>query len=317
MSAVAPGRPVTAIIVTYQSARTIGRTLAAARRCYDEGVLDTVIVDNNSTDATREILARETAWARVVLSDENNGFGRGCNIGFAHVRSAYTILLNPDAVIEPEAVRTMLAFMEAHPRAGIVGPAIFCGDDERNPVLQHTGPRPTPWSVVRDAIPFLRRRDGQVTIVPGSPPIRTGWVSGAVYMIRSELMRRLEGFDPRFFLYWEEMDLCERAEHAGFQTWALGGATARHVVGASSGCADSRLGRTIPKHYFQSRYYYMVKHHGWLAAAPAELGEFVLLGLESVLDAARGRGMYRLRPRLEAAPLSMPRRVPLSPADER
>jgi hypothetical protein len=296
-------RPVTAIIVTYRSARTIGRALAAARRCHDAGLLDVVVVDNASSDATREILSREAGWACVVLEATNHGFGRGCNIGFEHVESPYTILINPDAVIEPDALRTMLAFMERCPRAGIVGPATLVG--ENSDFFQPTGPYPTPWSTVRDATPLLRRRPTAVAIVPGSAPMRTGWVCGAILMIRTDLMRRLGGFDPRFFLYWEEVDLCRRAEYAGFENWVLGTAVAHHVVGASSG-GGPRVGAAVARHYYQSRYYYMAKHHGWLAATAAELAEFVLLGLESALDALRGRGLERLRPRLQAALLSLP-----------
>jgi hypothetical protein len=62
----------------------------------------------------------------------------------------------------------------------------------------------------------------------------------------------------------------------------------------------------VARHYYQSRYYYMAKHHGWLAATAAELAEFLLLGMESALDALRGRGLQRLRPRLQAAILSLP-----------
>lgn len=298
-------KPVTAVIVTYRSAHTIGRTLAAVRRSYDEGLLDVVIVDNASSDATPQILRRERHWARIVFSGANNGFGRGCNIGFAYVRSPYTLFLNPDAVIEPDALRKLLVFMQTNPWVGIAGPAILCGDDERHPVLQHTGPCPTPWSVVRDAAPFLRRRSSAVGIVPGAAPMGTGWVCGAVLMIRSALMRRLEGFDPRFFLYWEEIDLCKRAAQAGFETWAVGKAVAGHIIGASSRGAP-RLNSAVAKHYYQSRYYYMKKHHGRLAAIAAELGEFVLLSLESAADALRGRGLERLRPRLQAALLSLP-----------
>src|SRR5688572_22468447 len=149
-------RPVTAVIVTYQSARTIGRALAAARRCYDAQLLDVVIVDNNSTDATREIIGREADWARLVLTEKNNGFGRGCNIGFALVTSPYTIFINPDAVVEPEAIRTMLRFMEQNPKVGIVGPATVCGENGGSTVLQHTGLCPTPWTIVQKSMPFLR-----------------------------------------------------------------------------------------------------------------------------------------------------------------
>ena len=289
---------VTAIIVTYQSARTIGAALAAARRCHDAGLLDLVVVDNASRDATREILAREAGWARVVLSDRNNGFGRGCNLGFEHVASPYTLFLNPDAVVEPDCLRGLMMFLEQHPKAGIVGPATLVGG--RSDLHQPTGPYPTPWSTVRDATPLLRRSTA-VPIAPGSAPMRTGWVCGAILMIRTALVRELRGFDPRFFLYWEEVDLCRRAEYAGYENWVLGTAVAQHVVGASSGDVP-RFGTAVAKHYYQSRYYYMAKHHGWLAATAAEVCEFVLLSL----DALRGRGRERLRPRLQAALLSLP-----------
>jgi hypothetical protein len=290
--------------VTYQSARTVGPMLAAARRCHDAGLLDLVVVDNASSDATPGILGRETGWARVILESTNHGFGRGCNIGFAHVRSPYTLFLNPDAVIEPPAIRTMLAFMEQHPAAGIAGPATLCGSRD-HPLLQQTGPYPTPWSIVRDAMPFLRRRSSAVSIMPGAAPMRTGWVCGALLMIRSGLMRELGGFDPRFFLYYEEVDLCLRAELAGFENWVLGSALAHHVVGASSG-GTPRVGSAVARHYYQSRYYFMAKHHGWLAATAGEVGEFLVVSLESALDALRGRGLARLRPRMQAALLSLP-----------
>ena len=297
-------KPVTAVIVTYQSARTIGAALAAARRCHDADLLDLVVVDNASSDVTREMLARDAGWAHVVLESTNHGFGRASNIGLARVKSPYTLFLNPDAAIEPPALRTMLEFMEERASAGIVGPATVCGNKD-HPQLQPTGPYPTPWTVVRDAAPLLRRRSSAVTIVPGAPPVRTSWVCGALLMIRTRLARELGGFDPRFFLYWEEVDLCRRVEHAGFENWALGTALAHHVVGASSG-GGPRFGTAVAKHYYQSRYYYMAKHHGWLAATAAELAEFVLLGVNSALDALRGRGVECLRPRLQATLLSLP-----------
>ena len=304
-------RPVTAVIITYQSARTVARTLAATRRCCDENLLDVIIVDNNSTDGTRDIIEGESAWARLLLTGRNIGFARGCNIGLAQVRSPYTIFLNPDAVVEPEAIRTMLLFFEQHPRAGIVGPATICGENDTDKVLQSTGRLPSPWTILRNAIPGLGSRADTWEIVPGSAPARTGWVSGGVFMVRTSLMRQLNGFDPRFFLYWEEMDVCKRAEDAGFENWVLGTALAHHVVGASASPAELRIGPCIAKHYLQSRYYYMVKHHGRFAATIAELGEFIALFTRSAVDVVRGRGWNRLRPRLQASLLSMPEQEPV------
>ena len=309
MSESLAAKPATAVIVTYQSARTIGRTLVAMRRCHEANLLDVVIVDNNSADATREIIKGQSDWARIVFEAQNHGFGRACNIGFTQVATPYTIFINPDAVVEPDAIRTMLQFMEQRPRAGIVGPAIVEGEINKTGELQVTGERPTPAKILRAALPFGKYHTISRPIVPGSAPFRTGWVCGAVFMIRTELMRQLNGFDPRFFLYWEETDLCKRAEDAGFETWALGTAIASHVGGASSSPDDTRINGCIARHYFQSRYYYMVKHHGRLMATTAEIAEFLLLGIRSLFDCARGRGLYRLRPRLQAPLLSLPERV--------
>ena len=264
-------KPVTAIIVTYQSARTIGDALAAARRCHDAGLLDLVVVDNASRDATPEILAREAGWARVLLEPTNHGFGRGCNLGLAHVKSPYTLFLNPDAAIEPRGAAHHAGVHGAAPRRRHRRP----GDALRQHGPPRSSSRPAP--IPRRGAWCARRRRScgaaraRSTIVPGAPPMRTGWVCGALLMIRSSLARQLGGFDPRFFLYWEEIDLCRRAEHAGFENWVLGTALAHHVVGASSGGVP-RVGAAVAKHYYQSRYYYMAKHHGWLAATAAELG---------------------------------------------
>ncbi len=297
----------TAVVVTYQSAGTLDELMAPARRCHDASVLKFVFVDNDSRDATPQILEDQTDWAEVLLTGSNNGFGRGCNIGLAKVTTPYTLFLNPDAQIEPEAVRTMVTFMEQNPKVGIVGPATLTGPD---PSYQHTSSLPTPWTVFRASIPLLKAGSDARRITPGSEPFRTGWVCGAVFMIRTELARALGGFDPRYFLYWEEMDLCLRAEHLGYQTWALGSALASHSCGASSSDDDTRIGGCIGEHFYQSRRYYMVKHHGWLAATLSELGEFVFLGLRTFSDWLKGNGVARIRPRLQAPLFSQPKALP-------
>jgi N-acetylglucosaminyl-diphospho-decaprenol L-rhamnosyltransferase len=297
---------VTAVIVTYQSEKTITATLAALHRCHDDGLLDAIIVDNNSTDATQDIVRASAPWAHHEFTGINNGFGRGCNLGFTSVLTRYAIFINPDAIVEPDALRTMLEFMEENANVGIVGPAIIEGGEQSAKELQHTGQLPTPLTVLRDALPFQGAHSISWPIVPGSEPTRTGWVCGAALMIRTEIMKLLGGFDPRFFLYWEEIDLCRRAHGIGYETWAVGAALAYHVGGASSPPDNTRVDGCIAKHYYQSRHYYMTKHHGAVAASSAELAEFVLLALRALVDAFRGRGMGRLRSRLQARLLSQP-----------
>lgn len=302
----ASGGRVTAVIVTYQSESTVAASMAHMRRCFDEGVMDCVVVDNASKDRTPELLSAYQSWANVVLSDQNNGFGRGCNIGLAQVGTEYTLFLNPDAVLEPDDVRKMVAFMDAQPQVGVCGPATLVGPSREESEYQIAGRRETPLDLVRCVLPMAAAKDLYLPIVPGTQPFQTGWVCGAVMLVRTAHIKALGGFDPRFFLYWEEVDLCKRIEDSGLGVWALPEAVAWHIGGVSSSQDASRIEGCISDHFFQSRRYYMVKHHGWLAATLAELTEFGVLGLRTLLDVLRGRGADRMKPRLHAALFSAP-----------
>lgn len=280
-------------------------TIKSLRDSHDQGLLRCVLVDNASRDDTVKLLEREAGWAKVLSEKINHGFGRGCNVGFAHVQTPYTLLINPDAIVGPEAIREMVAFMEANPRVGIVGPATTLGEHVGQN-YQSTGPRPRPLSILRRLTRLFGKADVDQPIVPGSDPFQTGWVCGAALMIRTDLMKKLGGFDPTYFLYWEEMDLCQRADVEGYEIWAVGSAVAHHVCGASSSGASTHIDGCIADHYYRSRFYYLVKHHGWLVAGLTEGAEFLALGLLTGLDLVRGRGVGRIRPRLQARLFSRP-----------
>ena len=92
---------VTAVLVTYQSAETIGPALASLRPHFESGLLHAIVVDNASRDETTARVAREHPWATVVESGGNIGYGRGCNVGLARATTDYVMFMNPDAVMEP------------------------------------------------------------------------------------------------------------------------------------------------------------------------------------------------------------------------
>ncbi len=273
------GPPATAVVVTYRSARTIENCLRALRRCREAGLCEVVVVDNASPDNTRELLRPHEEWARVIDAGSNLGFGRGCNRGLAEASTPYVVFVNPDAELEPEALRALIEFAEANPRAGIAAPAII----EPDGTLQHAGGLPTPASVVLASWPGHADR-ARVAVEPGSAPRRVDWVCGALFLARTDLMRSLGGFDPRFFLYWEETDLWRRALAAGSEIWAVGTAVATHVGGASavSDPREPQWARSIPRHYFQSRFYYLRKHYGAPVACAVEIAELALVALNSL-----------------------------------
>jgi len=255
---------VTAVIVTYQS----GGTIAAALDQLKGSGVAVVVVDNASSDGTADLIERSHPWVTLVRSGENLGFGRGCNLGFTHVVTPYVLMLNPDAVMSAESVDTLVAWMESHPKAAIAAPAII----ENDRSLQAAGLLTTPGTLIRSALGARDTYPDRRTIEPGAAPFRTPWVCGAAMLIRSDIYRALGGFDERFFLYFEETDLCRRAAAGGYEIWAVGESTARHIGGASAKKTGEKLQSScISDHFYRSRFYYLVKQYGWIQGVGAEV----------------------------------------------
>lgn len=296
--------PVTAVIVTFNSEQTIADTLETAERCHHEGLLDCVVVDNASRDGTVAYVESRHPWVTLVKSPQNLGFGRGCNLGFERVATPYVLFLNPDAAVEPDALRTLVGFLESAPRAGVAAPSARTPEG----ALHHYQELPTPWKLIRSSLPGPLRKSYIHPLVPGREPFRVEWVSGAIMLFRCEIFHQLGGFDPRFFLYFEETDLFRRASDRGIEVWAVGTAVARHLARR----VDSERGRAhedIAQHFFQSRLYYMVKHHGALAAYSAELAELILLALRAAVSRLLFRPGGQLGQRLKGPVFQLPKRV--------
>lgn len=294
---------VTVVTVTYNSRGTIGPALDALREAYDTGLADTVVVDNASHDGTAGFVAGHAPWATLVRNSGNVGFGRGCNRGFECVATPYVLLLNPDAVITAQSLITLVDFMVQNPPAGICGPAVR----ETSGALQPAGALPDPWKIMlRPLLPGWASKELR-HVVPGEAPTPSDWICGSVMLLRWRMLEEIGWFDPRFFLYFEETDLCYRARKAGWEIWTVGEAVAEHVNAASAKATKAHMmGGTISEHYFKSRFYYMIKHFGWSAAIVAELGELIFMFIRAAVDLMRGKSYMSLGPRLRAPILKLP-----------
>ncbi len=284
---------VTAISVAYKARAIIGDALRSLQPAHEAGLLDCIIVDNDSGDGTPAYVREAHPWATVIESGGNIGFGRGCNLGLAAAETEFVLFLNPDAELDLAGLRTLVAFLDAHPEAGLIGPAIRDPDGG----LQVTDRLPSPGRVLRGAA----GRGGAWPIEPGQPPFRTEWLCGAALLGRTALLRELGGFDPRFFLYFEETDLCRRILASGSQIWAVPEAVARHRDGeiARATRRDMYHG-CIAQHYFESRFYYLVKHYGWPAAVLTETADAVTMGARALVRLLRGRPVDDFRVRMRS-----------------
>ncbi len=234
--------------------------------------VEIIVVDNDSKDGTSTLIEREFPSIRVVALKENLGFGRGCNIGVVASAGAYFLFLNPDAVISPGSLKTLISFLDKHPQVGIVGARLI---DPSGQPLQSMGEKPSilglmldkplAWVAKRLASKGLGRLFvGKISAkfrLPDAPE-DVPWVSGAALCCRRFSWDAIGGFDEKFFLYYEDVDLCLRASQAGWEVWHVPEAVVSHQSGASfAGNLDFQK-----QVYFSNQQYFFQKHCGSLSA---------------------------------------------------
>ncbi|HBP88495.1 MAG TPA: hypothetical protein DD706_12440 [Nitrospiraceae bacterium] len=257
------------IIVTYNSSSCIGACLAPL---LDMSDVELVIVDNDSKDGTAAKLQNEFPQVRLIALHENIGFGRACNIGVAASSGSFVLFLNPDTIPRVEAIRTLIQFYGKHPRVGIIGGRLV---DPSGLPLQSMGDTPSLTGLVLDKpMAWLARRVGpqgffrrvlgrcsaKFRMPHEAEPV--AWVSGAFLCCRGSIWNEIGGFDEKFFLYYEDVDLCLRATQAGWGVWHVPDAVVEHRSGASFG-GDLYKQKEI---YYANQYYFFRKHYGLLVA---------------------------------------------------
>ncbi len=172
-------------------------------------------------DSLRAAGVRDISLVRNTPAD-NPGFASSANRGAGRLRNDYLLFINPDAVLAPASLAAAQQHLTHHARAGAVGFLLVSPDGRAE--TYSFGPSVTPVSLITRhlAKPDVPRR-----------PTPVGWTSGGALMIRRRLFERLGGFDPRFFMYWEDVDLCRRLRQAGWQVVLVPQAKAIHSRGAS------------------------------------------------------------------------------------
>jgi N-acetylglucosaminyl-diphospho-decaprenol L-rhamnosyltransferase len=236
---------VTAILIAYNSEKVIGPAIASLQA--DPAIAKIIVVDNRSQDKTRAMIRREFPKVLLVENPNNDGYGRGANLGLAKVETLYALFVNPDAVMSPGAVEALLETAKRHPDAALIAPALY-GDDGR---LQH--------SFKRDVFEREVRRPKNL---PADGELCAEFVSGAVVMFNMALMCKVGFYDPKIFLYYEDDDICLRVRRAGYSTVYVPQARAMHLMGASSGKPRPESEIFRQKHMTWSRLYIEEKYRG-------------------------------------------------------
>lgn len=260
-----------------------------------------VVVDNASGDGSAErigaaIEQENWEWAAVLPQQVNGGFAFGNNAAIRELMTAdspqdYVMLLNPDTVVRPGAVRTLAQFMDARPDVGIAGSVL---EDARGEVQPSAFRFHNVLSELEAGADFgplsrlLSRR--RVVTAFKAEPHECEWVSGASMIVRREVLEVVGPFDEGYFLYFEEADLCRRCRAAGWSVWTVPASRVVHLEGAATGISVARK-RRMPA-WFVSRRRFFVKHYGAAALIAADalwaVGRFTL-AIRKILHLARRR----------------------------
>jgi N-acetylglucosaminyl-diphospho-decaprenol L-rhamnosyltransferase len=237
---------ISAVVVNYNAGRFLVDCVAGLR---NEGIGDVVVVDNGSTDGSFAALAEADPDLCRLASGGNVGYGRAANLGAARCRGRYLLVCNPDVVIRPGAVATLARALDADPKLGIIGPRLVNPDGSVYPsarafpslvdAVGH-GALGFVWS----ANPWSRRY--RLLDWDHTEGRRVDWVSGALFVMRMETWKALGGFDPGYFMYLEDVDLCWRAGRSG---WGVGYEPAAEVLHIQGVSANQRPYRMIVAHH--------------------------------------------------------------------
>lgn len=286
---------VSIIVVSFNTRDILRECLASIAAEIRTFHAEVFVVDNNSSDGSPDMVEHEFPEVRLIRSPSNLGFGAANNVALRQARGRFFVLLNSDAFFAPGALATALTHMEQTPTCALGGCRLIGRDGSWQPSSRCF------HSVLGDAVVltglaarfpksrFFGRFDR--TWANESKPSKVDWVPGAFSIIRPEALRAVGLFDPAFFLYYEEVDLCLRLKRAGLDVWYWPDIVVTHIGGESSRqlktLAFSPHAAQVVLWRMRSTLLYFRKHHGFRvhAARWLEKGLYLAVWLRNRFSA--------------------------------
>ncbi|TME06124.1 MAG: glycosyltransferase family 2 protein [Chloroflexi bacterium] len=257
----APKPVVSALIVSYNVKGLLLKCLEAFYAHADVPV-EAVVVDNASTDGSPAAVASEFPQATVLAQQRNLGFGRANNVGLERCQGRFVLLLNPDVTVNPQAIGRMADFLITRQDAAVVGPRLLYPDGRNDPDARRSFPVPRTlfYRTVGLSRLFPKSRvfgRHNMGHMPDTEVHEMDAGSAACMMVRMAALDRVGFFDPRYFMFGEDLDLCYRLKLGGWKVFYLPSASAIHHKGAAVRQAESRM--LYERH--RAMWSYHMKHH--------------------------------------------------------
>lgn len=253
------------VVVTYKVRELLRDCLASLRESRLEGLrVDVTVVDNDSGDGSAEMVEAEYPEYAVVRS-ENLGYPHGNNLGFLRQSGRYQLMLNPDTLLPPSALAQSVAYMDANPDIGVMGPRLVLANGDLDLACRRSFPTPlnalAKFSGLGRLFPRSRTLAAyNLTYLDPGVPADVDALVGAFMFLRTAALEQVGGLDETFFMYGEDLDLCYRLSAGGWRVVYWPGITVLHYKRASSSQSD-RAGRE----FFRAMRIFYDKHYAGTA----------------------------------------------------
>ena len=248
---------VSIILVNFNGARFVEKCLQSIYDRTRDCRFEVIVVDNASTDGSREIIQDQFPLAKLVWNRENVGFSKGNNLGAQSAGGSKLLFLNTDAVLVNDMVSILARFLDDRSDTAVVGPKLMFED---NSYQLSAGRLPNVLVELVDKIWYQLDRKLHGFIAPLNNALfstarAVGWVTGACMMVRRDVFEQINGFDENIFMYYEDKDLCKRVGDVGWKVVLYPEARVVHLLGGSVTSFDE-----MNKIYRESQLYYYHKH---------------------------------------------------------
>jgi hypothetical protein len=297
---------VSVILVSYNTRHLLDemfRCLAAAAEAVQ---LQVIAIDNASRDGSADHIALHYPHVQLIRNTVNVGFGRANNQALPHVRGEFVLLLNTDAFLEPAALDRTVACLRRHPDVGVLGARLVGRDGDLQPSCRYF---PTVWSEFLTVVGGLRLfpsvKPVDDMIWDHAAPRECDWVPGCFYLMPRRVVDEVGLFDPRFFVYYEEVDHCRAVKAAGWKVLYTPDTTVVHIGGESAKQdADiTAAGRQNSALQVESALLYYRKHDGLAGAALSLALAWAIAVILSAKSLLKGQGRAPVAVHLKQARL--------------
>jgi GT2 family glycosyltransferase len=279
------------IVATYNPDSILLDCLASISAGIGEIPVEIIIVDNGSQDGVIEQVSQSHSDIRIIRNGDNRGFAAANNQGLRVASGQYLALVNPDVIVEPDALKRLISLMEGCPEVSIVGPRTLNAQGE---VAATAHGAYTPWHILQQffglstILAHFRKGRSPHTAPDGSSPLEVTWIQASCMLFRRTVYEDIGGLDEQFFLFCEEPDFCERAARAGWRTFYFPQATIRHLESTTV----SRYPLLKMRHYHLSPLHYFRKRAKQEAVNLLKVGFILELAIKWMVRLLQ----YRIRP---------------------